>query len=150
MADLKDLYQETILDHYRKPRNFRELDRSNRRAQGLNPLCGDKLTVYLLVEDGIIREISFVGTGCAISIASASLMTESLAGKTEADAQTAFELFNLLLARSPKVEPDLQRMGDLAVLSTLRDYPVRVKCATLAWHAMRTALEQRDETASTE
>jgi nitrogen fixation NifU-like protein len=150
MAILKDLYQEAILDHYRRPRNFHKLERSNRQAQGLNPFCGDKLNVFLLVEDGIIREISFVGAGCAISIASASMMTESLKGKTETETKLAFERFDQLLTRSSESLPDPDSMGNLAVFSTLREYPVRVKCATLAWHTMRAALDQRQETASTE
>jgi nitrogen fixation protein NifU and related proteins len=150
MAELKDLYQEAILDHYRRPRNFHKLERYNRQAQGLNTLCGDKLSVFLLIEDGIIREISFAGTGCAISIASASMMTESLKGKTEEEAKIAFERFHRLMATPPDAPPDPDCMGNLAVFSTLHAYPMRVKCATLAWHAMRAALEERQETASTE
>jgi nitrogen fixation protein NifU and related proteins len=150
MAGLKDLYQEAVLDHYRKPRNFREPDGSNRRAEGFNPLCGDRLTVFLLVENGIIRDIGFAGTGCAISIASASMMTESLKGKTEAEAKTAFDRFHQIVAKSAGAEQDPGGMGDMAVFSTLREYPVRVKCATLAWHAMRAALDGLREPASTE
>jgi nitrogen fixation NifU-like protein len=149
-ADLKDLYQDSILDHCRKPRNFGKLGRSNRQAQGLNPLCGDAMTVFLLVEGGIIREISFVGNGCAISMASASMMTESLKGKTEAEANAAFELFDQLLAGSPGSPPDLAGMGALVVFSTLREYPVRAKCAALPWRSLRAALEQRQDTVSTE
>ena len=150
MADLKDLYQEAILDHYRRPRNFCQPERSNRQAEGSNPLCGDKLSVYLLVEDGIIREIGFAGTGCAISIASASMMTESLKRKTEAEAKIAFDRFHRLVTNSDDARTDPDSMGDLAVFSTLREYPVRVKCAILAWNTMRAALEGRQETASTE
>jgi nitrogen fixation protein NifU and related proteins len=150
MADLKDLYQEALLDHYRKPRNFRELERPNRQAQGMNPFCGDKLTVFLLVKDGIIRDISFVGTGCAISVASASMMTESLKGMTETETRATLDRFEQLLTGSCGSPPNLDSMGNLAVFSTLRDYPVRVKCAALAWHTMRAALEQRQETISTE
>jgi nitrogen fixation NifU-like protein len=150
VADLKDLYQEAILDHYRKPRNFREPDCSNRQAEGFNPLCGDKITVFLLVENGIIRDIGFTGTGCAISIASASMMTESLMGKTEPEAKTAFDRVHQLVGKSANAETDFDGMGDLAVFSTLREYPVRVKCATLAWHAMRAALDELKEPASTE
>jgi nitrogen fixation NifU-like protein len=116
----------------------------------LNPFCGDKLSVFLLVEDGIIRDISFVGTGCAVSIASASMMTESLKGKTEAETKSAFQRFNQFLTHSPENMPDPDTMGDLAVFSNLREYPVRIKCATLAWHTMQAALEQRQETATTE
>jgi nitrogen fixation protein NifU and related proteins len=151
VPDLQDLYNQVILDHYRKPRNFYRLERANRQADGLNPFCGDTLTVFLLLEEGILREISFVGTGCAISIASASVMTESLKGKTEAEAKIAFDRFHQLLANSSEAAPDPPATpGDWGVFSTLREYPVRVKCATLAWQAMRAALEGRKETASTE
>jgi nitrogen fixation protein NifU and related proteins len=150
MADLKDLYQEAILDHCRRPRNFREPERSNRRGEGFNPLCGDKLSVFLFVENGIIREIGFAGTGCAILIASASMMTERLKEKTEAEAKIAFDRFHQLITSSADAGQDLDGMGELAVFSTLRDYPVRVKCATLAWQAMLAALEKRPETTSTE
>lgn len=150
MAGLKDLYQEAILDHYRKPRNFREPDCSNRRAEGFNPLCGDKLTVFLLVENGIIRDIGFAGTGCAISIASASMMTESLKGKTEAEARAVFELFHRLVTNHSGVPADPGVLGKLAVFSGVREYPVRVKCATLAWHTMRAALEGKTDTVATE
>lgn len=150
MAELKDLYQEAVLDHYRRPHNFRELERSNRHALGFNAFCGDKLTVYALVEDGIIRDLSFVGTGCAISIASASMMTESLKGKSEADAKIAVRRLERLLDRSSGLETDTEGLGEIAVLATLRGYPVRAKCATLAWHTLHAALEQREETATTE
>ncbi|HTY61584.1 MAG TPA: SUF system NifU family Fe-S cluster assembly protein [Acidobacteriota bacterium] len=150
MAELKDLYQEAVLDHYRKPRNYHELQNSNRQAQGLNPLCGDKLNVFLLVQDGVVRDIGFVGTGCAISIASASMMTENLKGKTEAEARAVFERFDQLLTHSTENITDFDGMGNLAAFSGLRAYPVRAKCARLAWHTMRAALEQRQETASTE
>ena len=147
MPDLQDLYNQVILDHYRKPRNFYKPVLANRQADGLNPFCGDKLTVFLLIEEGILRDISFVGTGCAISIASASVMTESLKGKTEAEAIVAFERFHQLMINSSEAGPIL---GELEVFSTLREYPVRVKCASLAWHAMRAALEGYQQTASTE
>ena len=148
MPDLQDLYNQVILDHYRKPRNFYRLERANRQADGLNPFCGDALTVFLLLEEGILRDISFVGTGCAISIASASIMTESLKGKTEAETILAFERFHQLVTNSSEAEQ--VSLGDLGVFSTLREYPVRVKCATLAWQAMRAALEGDQQTASTE
>ena len=151
MPDLQDLYNQVILDHYRKPRNFYKLEHANRQADGLNPFCGDKLTVFLLLAEGILRDISFVGTGCAISIASASVMTESLKGKTEAETKIAFERFHQLVANSSEAVSDPSAaLGDLGVFSTLREYPVRVKCATLAWQAMRAALEGRQQTASTE
>jgi nitrogen fixation NifU-like protein len=150
MADLRDLYQEVILDHHKKPRNFHKLQNANRQADGYNPLCGDKLSVYMHVEDGIIKDIGFVGTGCAISTASASMMTESLKGKTEAEARAVFEKFHALVTNHSEPQPDPASLGKLAVFSGVREYPVRVKCATLAWHTMRAALEGSKETVATE
>jgi nitrogen fixation NifU-like protein len=150
MADLRDLYQEVILDHHKKPRNFRKLEHANRQADGYNPLCGDKLSVYLHIEGGIIKDIGFIGTGCAISTASASMMTESLKGKTEAEARAVFELFHRLVTNHSGVPADPGVLGKLAVFSGVREYPVRVKCATLAWHTMRAALEGKTDTVATE
>jgi nitrogen fixation protein NifU and related proteins len=150
MADLQDLYQEAILDHFRKPRNFHKLEHSNRQADGHNPLCGDKLGIYLLIENGTIQDIGFAGSGCAISIASASMMTESLKGKTEAEAKTIYDNFILLITHHPFAQSHPDDMGKLTVFSSVRDYPVRVKCATLAWHTLRAALECKQETVSTE
>ena len=141
MADLRDLYQDAILDHYKKPHNFRKLEHANRQADGFNPLCGDKLSVYLQVENGIVMDIGFIGTGCAIATASASIMTESLIGKTEAEAKTMFERFHRLVTDQSKIGSDSAAMGQLEIFSGLREYPVRARCATLAWHAMRAALE---------
>jgi nitrogen fixation NifU-like protein len=150
MADLKDLYQDILLDHYRKPRNYGEPDRANRQADGFNPLCGDKFTVYVRVENGIIRDIGFVGSGCAVSIASASMMTESLKGKSEVEAGAAFDRFRQLTAGSRESRLDPATMGELAVFEGLRHYPVRVKCATLPWQTMHAALHGLRETAVTE
>ena len=150
MADLRDLYQEVILDHHKKPRNFRKLDHANRQADGYNPLCGDKLSVYMQIEDGIVKDIGFLGTGCAISTASASMMTESLKGKTETEAKTIFERFHQLVTDHSEPQPDPATLGKLAVFSGVREYPVRVKCATLAWHTMRAALEGSKEIVATE
>ena len=150
MADLRDLYQEVILDHHKKPRNFHKLQNANRQADGYNPLCGDKLSVYMYVEEGIVKDIGFVGTGCAISTASASMMTESLKGKTEAEAKAVFEKFHTLVTNHSESQPDPASLGKLAVFSGVREYPVRVKCATLAWHTMRAALEGSKETVATE
>lgn len=150
MSELRDLYQEVILDHHKKPRNFHKLDNANRQADGYNPLCGDKLSVYLLVENGIVKDIGFVGAGCAISTASASMMTESLKGKTETEAKSLFERFHHLVTNHADAQPDPSVMGKLAVFSGVREYPVRVKCATLAWHTMRAALEGSRETVATE
>jgi len=150
MAELRDLYQEVILDHHKKPRNFHKLEHANRQADGYNPLCGDKLSVFIQVENGILKDIGFVGAGCAISTASASMMTESLKGKSESEAKAIFERFHQLVTNHPESQPDPATMGKLAVFSGVREYPVRVKCATLAWHTMRAALEEKKATVATE
>ncbi|MGA3239013.1 MAG: Fe-S cluster assembly sulfur transfer protein SufU [Bryobacteraceae bacterium] len=142
-----DLYQETILDHSKRPRNFHSMDDANRKADGYNPLCGDKLKLFLRVEDDIVKEASFLGAGCAISTASASLMTESLKGKTRAQALKLLDEFHELLTTDVQAAKDL---GKLVVFCGVRDYPARVKCATLAWHTLRSALNDTGETASTE
>jgi nitrogen fixation NifU-like protein len=137
--DLKDLYRDVIVDHNRSPRNFREIEPPRRSADGHNPLCGDKLRVYLRLSDGIIEDVAFEGSGCAISVASASLMTESLKGKTEAEAMALFErMHDLLTGRETGDDPT--DLGKLAALSGVREYPTRVKCASLCWHTMKTAL----------
>jgi nitrogen fixation protein NifU and related proteins len=150
MSDLRDLYQEVILDHHKKPRNFHKLERANRQADGYNPLCGDKLSVFIQIEEGVVKDIAFVGTGCAISTASASMMTESLKGKTETEAKAIFKRFHQLVTHHSESQPDPSTLGNLAVFSGVREYPVRVKCATLAWHAMWAALEGKKETVATE
>jgi len=141
MPDLRELYQEVILDHQKRPRNFRKLENANKSADGYNPLCGDKVSVYLDVEDGVIRNIGFQGSGCAISTASASMMTESLKGKSEAEVQEQFHRFHDLVTGKSSPQDDSAALGKLAVFAGVRDYPVRVKCATLAWHTLRAALE---------
>ena len=151
MSDLRELYQEVILDHGRKPRNFGPLPGANREAHGHNPLCGDKLDVHLKVKDGVVEDVKFEGAGCAISVASASLMTEALKGRTEAEAHALFEKFHALLTGEEVFSPEqLEELEKLAVFSGVRDYPLRVKCATLGWHTMNAALEQADETVVTE
>jgi nitrogen fixation NifU-like protein len=147
MSDLEDLYQEVILDHNRRPRNFRALD-DGRKAEGYNPLCGDRLTVYLRVNGDVIKDATFQGTGCAISKASASLMTESVKGKTLAEADALFERFHRVVTAPP--EAAVEDLGKLSVLAGVRQFPVRVKCATLAWYTLRAAAEARDEVVSTE
>ena len=132
-----DLYQETILDHSKRPRNHHSMDDANRKADGYNPLCGDKLRLYLKVEDDVVQDASFEGSGCAISTASASLMTDSLKGKTRAEALKLMEKFHELLTTDTPVQQDL---GKLVVFCGVRDYPARVKCATLAWHTLKSAL----------
>jgi nitrogen fixation NifU-like protein len=149
---LRELYQEVILDHSKNPRNFRELEGTPRTAKGHNPLCGDRLTLFLDVRDGVVADASFQGAGCAISTASASMMTESLKGKTEAEAEALFESFHRLVTGKSTLpeDGDDEVLGKLAVFGGVRDYPVRVKCATLAWHTMRSALQERPEAVSTE
>ena len=149
MSDLRELYQQVILDHSKKPRNFQKLDGANRTAEGHNPLCGDQVTLYVQVEDDVIRRIGFQGSGCAISKASASIMTDSVKGKTTAEAQGLFERFHdLLTGKGGPGDPG--DLGKLAVFSGVREFPVRVKCATLAWHTLRAALEGKGEPISTE
>lgn len=148
MSDLRDLYQELILDHNRKPRNFGPLGDANRSARGVNPLCGDKVAVHLRVEDDRVKGVSFEGTGCAISIASASVMTESLKERSCDDARELFDRFHQMVAIDDGA--DSAGMGKLAAFAGVRDYPARVKCATLAWHTLRAALDGEDKAVSTE
>lgn len=147
-ADLRSLYQEIIVDHNRRPRNFREIPDADRTANGDNPLCGDRLTVYVKVQGGVIRDIGFVGNGCAISTASASLMTEALLGKTEREAAALFGKFHDRIAGTGSGADG--SLGKLEALAGVREFPARVKCATLAWHTARTALTTPGKTASTE
>ncbi len=148
MSDLRDLYQEVILDHSKRPRNFRPLPQADRRAEGYNPLCGDRETVYLKVDGDILKEITFTGAGCAISTASASMMTESLRGKTRAEVDALFRRFHDLITGQPA--RDGPPLGKLEVFSGVREYPVRIKCATLPWHTLKAALKGEDEPVSTE
>lgn len=151
MSITSDLYQEIILDHNRRPRNFGELQEANHQAQGHNPLCGDKVTIYVKIEDDVIEEIRFKGAGCAISTASASIMTESLKGRTTREAEHLFDLFRNLVTGNPSQAPDDEaELGDLAVFQGVRDYPVRIKCATLAWHTLKASLEGNDQKVKTE
>jgi nitrogen fixation NifU-like protein len=142
-----DLYQEIILDHSKRPRNCHPMEDANRKAEGYNPLCGDKLKLYLKMEDGIVKDVSFVGSGCAISTASASLMTESLKGKTREEAIALLDKFHELLTTDSPVTNEL---GKLVVFCGVRDYPARVKCATLAWHTLKSALNNSGDTTTTE
>ena len=148
--DLTTLYQSIILDHNRRPRNFRELTDADRRSEGRNPLCGDEVTVWLKMDGDRIGDVSFVGTGCAISKASASIMTTSVKGKTRAEASALFERFHNLVTGSPAATPDDPTLGQLAAFSGVSRFPVRVKCASLAWHALRAALRGDGEAVSTE
>lgn len=149
MSEFSELYQELILDHNKRPRNCGKLDGADRRAEGYNPLCGDRITVHANVENDVITELKFEGTGCAISTASASLMTESLKGKTLAEAKAMFEKFHGMVTETGELEsgPDL---GKLKVFSGVCEYPARVKCATLAWHTVKAALDSKEAVVSTE
>jgi nitrogen fixation protein NifU and related proteins len=150
MPDLRDLYQEVILEHSKAPRNYRALANANRKAEGFNPLCGDHFTVYLDVQNGAIRDIAFQGSGCAISKASASMMTQSLKGKSTADAEKLFDEFHKLVTGGAKKNGDAKELGKLSVFSGVSEYPARVKCATLAWHALHAALAGQQDPVSTE
>ncbi|MFY9329170.1 MAG: SUF system NifU family Fe-S cluster assembly protein [Georgfuchsia sp.] len=149
MSDLRDLYQEVIIDHSRHPRNFGKLNEANHCAEGYNPLCGDKLTVYLMIDNGIIRDAKFEGEGCAISTAAASLMTEALKGKTEVEAESLFANFHTLVTGALSTTPTVP-LGKLEVLGGVREYPARVKCATLAWHTLNAALRDQSGIVTTE
>ncbi len=147
MMDLSDLYQEVILDHNKRPRNYRQLDDPSHRAEGYNPLCGDRLSLSLRLVGERIAEVGFLGSGCAISKASASLMTDSLKGLTVAEARDLFERFHRMVTTPP--DRPVEDLGKLSVLAGVREFPVRVKCASLAWHTLKAALERSDK-ASTE
>lgn len=148
MSELSDLYQEVILDHNRKPRNFQKLAAANRTAEGFNPLCGDHITLYVRLEDGVIQDIGFQGSGCAISKASASLMTAAVKGKTAVEAEKLFDRFHRLVTSEDA--PDPAELGKLAAFSGVREFPARVKCASLAWHTLHGALEGKDDPVTTE
>jgi nitrogen fixation NifU-like protein len=149
MSELRDLYQDVILEHSKAPRNFRELPAANHKAEGFNPLCGDRFTIYVTTEGDSIRDITFQGSGCAISKASASMMTQSLKGKNKAEAAKIFERFHKLVTGQESSNGEAE-LGKLTVFSGVSEFPVRVKCATLAWHTLRAALEDKQEAVSTE
>lgn len=152
MQELRDLYQEVILDHSKKPRNYRELEGATHRAEGYNPLCGDRFTVFLRLDDEIIEDVSFQGKGCAISTASASMMTGLLKGKTRQEAKAMFGAFHELVTgqKAPVDAGGPMELGKLGVFAGVQEFPVRVKCATLAWHTLHAALENKQEAVSTE
>jgi len=151
MDELRDLYQEVILDHKKRPRNFRPMEDSDFQADGHNPLCGDQVTVFLKVREGLIEDVSFQGEGCAISMASASLMTEILKGKSPQEAEDLFGKFHDLVTEEV-ADKNLAgpSLGKLEVLAGVKAFPTRVKCATLAWHTLHAALEHKDEIVTTE
>ena len=150
MSELRDLYQELILEHNKSPRNFHALKDNSHAAEGFNPLCGDRLKLYLKVENGVIKDVGFQGSGCAISKASASLMTVSVKGKTVKEAKGLFEKIHHMLSRKPDENIDTDDLGRLAVLSGVCEFPARVKCASLAWHTLKACLEKKNENVSTE
>jgi len=152
MSELEELYQEVILEHNRRPRNFRELKDSNRSAEGFNPFCGDAITVSLKLEGERITDMGFQGSGCAISRASASLMTETVKGKSTEETQRIFDAFHAMITRddTTELESDDEVLGDLEALAGVSEFPTRVKCATLSWHALQAALKGQEETAKTE
>jgi len=148
MSDLRDLYQEVILDHNKRPRNFRAIDVPTHFAEGYNPLCGDRLKLYVKVDGDVITDLAFLGSGCAISKASASLMTDALRGRTVAEAQALFERFHHVVTTPP--DQPVEDLGKLSALAGVREFPVRVKCASLAWHTLEAALLAKKELVTTE
>jgi nitrogen fixation NifU-like protein len=150
MSDLRELYNDLILEHGKKPRNFRALGEGGRHLEGYNPLCGDRFTVYLKLDGDVVQDVSFQGKGCAVSTASASIMTQLLKGKTRAEAEALFTSFHDLLTGQLDAETEAERLGKLIAFKDVPKYPVRVKCATLPWHTFRAALQGEDETVSTE
>jgi nitrogen fixation protein NifU and related proteins len=147
--DLHDLYRDVIVDHNRNPRNFRPMADADCHAEGFNPLCGDRLTIYVRLEGGVIRDVSFQGSGCAISVASASLLTESVKGRTVEDAERLFGTMHAMLTRDD-AEVDVASLGKLGALSGVRAFPARVKCASLCWHTLDAALHRQTEPVRTE
>jgi len=149
-SELRDLYQEVVIDHSKNPRNFRRPEGANRSAEGMNPLCGDEITVHLKLAGDVIQDIGFQGAGCAISKASASMMTSALKSKTKAEAEALFERVHSMLTEGPKSEVGPEELGKLAALSGVWEFPARVKCASLAWHTLRSALAGSGAPVSTE
>jgi nitrogen fixation NifU-like protein len=148
MSELSELYQQVILDHNKKPRNFHKLDAANRTAEGYNPLCGDQLTVYMQLEDEVVKDISFEGSGCAISKAAASMMTQSVKGKTKEEVETLFNEFHRMVTGGLDEETMPNHLGRLTIFSGVRDFPARVKCASLSWHTMHAALNGQEITST--
>ncbi len=149
MSELSELYQQVILDHNKKPRNFRKLERANHSAEGYNPLCGDHLTIYVDLEGNSVKEIAFEGSGCAISKAAASMMTQAVKGKSKEQAEELFNEFHSMVTGELDEETEENNLGNLRIFAGVREFPVRVKCATLPWHTLHAALNN-EELASTE
>jgi nitrogen fixation protein NifU and related proteins len=150
MSDLRELYQQVILDHHKRPRNFRHPADATTEVEGYNPLCGDRITVFVKMAGDRIEDLAFQGSGCAISTASASMMTERLKGKSRAEARALFDDFHRLVTSDAQLPPEDESLGKLAVFSGVREFPLRIKCATLAWHALRSALAGEHNVVSTE
>ena len=148
--ELRELYQQVILDHNKSPRNFRKIENATLMAEGFNPLCGDHIDIFLIVEDDIVKDVSFQGSGCAISKASASLMTSIVKGKSTEEAEKLFERFHDLVTGKLGDNPQIEDLGKLAVFAGVREFPARVKCASLAWHTMINALNNKGEKVTTE
>ena len=148
MSELSELYQQVILDHNKKPRNFRKLESANHSAEGYNPLCGDHLTVYLDLEDGAVKEIAFEGSGCAISKAAASMMTQAVKGKSKEQAEELFSEFHSMVTGELDEETQENSLGNLKIFAGVREFPVRVKCATLPWHTLHAALNNEERTST--
>jgi nitrogen fixation protein NifU and related proteins len=148
MSELSELYQQVILDHNKKPRNFRKIEAANRSAEGYNPLCGDQLTVYMQLEDEVVRDISFEGSGCAISKAAASMMTQSVKGKSKQEAEALFGEFHRMVTGELDTEATANQLGRLTIFAGVRDFPARVKCASLSWHTMHAALNNQEVTST--
>ena len=144
MSELSELYQQVILDHNKKPRNFRKLEHANHSAEGRNPLCGDHLTVYLQLEDEAVKDVSFEGSGCAISKAAASMMTQAVKGKTKPQVEQLFSEFHAMVTGDSEDEIGSNQLGNLKIFAGVREFPVRVKCATLSWHTMHAALNNQE------
>src|SRR5919109_4352065 len=145
MSELSELYQQVILDHNKKPRNFRKLEAPSHTAEGYNPLCGDQLTVYLNIDDDQVKDVGFEGSGCAISKASASMMTQAVKGKSKEQAETLFKEFHSMVTGELDEENEENTLGNLKIFAGVREFPVRVKCATLPWHTMHAALNKEDQ-----
>ena len=145
MSELSELYQQVILDHNKKPRNFRKLETANHSAEGYNPLCGDQLTVYLDLEDGFVKDVGFEGSGCAISKAAASMMTQAVKGKSKEQAENLFNEFHSMVMGELNEETEENNLGNLKIFAGVREFPVRVKCATLPWHTLHAALNKENQ-----
>jgi nitrogen fixation NifU-like protein len=150
LSDLYELYQQVILDHNKKPRNYRKIENATKKSEGFNPLCGDRIVIYVQMDGDEVRDVSFEGSGCAISKASASMMTESVKGKSKTEIDALFKRVHRMLTAAPDAAVDVEGLGKLAAFSGVREFPVRVKCATLAWHTLNSALQGQREPVTTE